>query len=99
MSMDRIIREEARLIVLKALALEIGNRSNSELLRLTLETFGIARTRDWVHAELTHLADIGAVTQADAGTVRIVSLTQRGLDHVERRIALEGVKRPSIVEA
>lgn len=96
MSMDRIIREEARLILLKALAQEIGNRSNSELLRLALESFGIARSRDWVHAELGHLVDIGAVNQTEAGTVRIVALTQRGLDHVERRIALDGVKRPSI---
>lgn len=96
MSMDRIVREDARLIILKALTAEIGNRLNSDLIRLSLESFGIARTRDWVHAELAWLADIGAVTLVDAGTVKVAALTQRGLDHVERRIALDGVKRPSI---
>lgn len=99
MSMDRIIREEARLIVLKALAAEVNNRLNSELIRLSLESFGIARTREWVHAELGFLQDVGALNTTDAGTVKIAALTQRGLDHVERRIALDGVKRPSIIGA
>lgn len=96
MSFDTIIREEARLILLKQLAMEVGNRLNSELMRLSLETFGIARTRDWVHAELRWLEDVGAVTITEAGSVLIAGLTQRGLDHVERRARIDGVKRPSI---
>jgi len=96
MSFDRIVREEARLIILKALAAEVNNRLNSELLRLSLESFGIARTRDWVHAELGFLQDVGALTLTEAGTVRIAALTQRGMDHVLRTIAIDGVKRPSI---
>lgn len=99
MSFDRTVREEARLIMLKALTAEVNNRLNSELLRLSLESFGIARTRDWVHAELGFLSDIGAVKLEDRGTVKIAALTQRGMDHVTRLIALDGVKRPSIVEA
>lgn len=97
--MDRIIREEARLIMLRALAAEADGRLNSELLRAALETFGITRTRDWVHVELGWLAEIGAATVSDAGSVRIASLTARGLDHVERRTVLPGVKRPSPPEA
>jgi hypothetical protein len=96
MSFDRIMREEARLIVLKALTAEVNGTLNSELIRLALESFGIAKTRDWVHAELGFLADVGALTLSDAGTVKIAALTQRGLDHVERRVAIDGVKRPSI---
>ena len=41
------------------------------------------------------LAEIGAVTLTEAGSVLIATLTERGLDHVERRIILDGVKRPS----
>ena len=96
MNMDRMVREEARLIMLRALAAEVNSRLNSELIRLSLESFGIARTREWVHVELDYLRDIGAVEIDDMGTVKIVDLTQRGLDHVQRRVALEGVKRPSI---
>lgn len=95
MSLDRIIRSEARLIVLKALAAQVDGRLNSELLRQELETFGINRTRAWVHEEMNYLRDVGAVTLVDAGTVRVASLLPKGLDHVERRIAIEGVKRPS----
>lgn len=99
MSMDRIVREEARLIILKALAAEVNNRLNSELIRMSLDSFGISRTRDWVHAELNWLSDIGALTMTDAGTVKVASLTQRGMDHVMRLTVLDGVKRPSIVGA
>lgn len=99
MSMDRIVREEARLIVLKALAAEVNGRLNSELVRLSLESFGISRTRDWVHAELGFLQDVGALKLSDAGTVKVAAITQRGLDHVMRLIAIDGVKRPSIAEA
>jgi hypothetical protein len=99
MSMDRIIREEARLIILKALAAEVNNRLNSELLRLSLESFGIARTRNWVHAELGFLEDVGAVKMTEASTVKIAALTQRGMDHVMRTLVIDGVKRPSIAVA
>ena len=95
MSMDKIIREESRLIMLKALAEEPDRRLNSELLRRALETYGITRSRDWVAAEIRHLEQIGAVAVAEAGSVLVATLSRRGEDHVERRQVLDGVKRPS----
>lgn len=95
MGMDRIVREEARLIVLRALAEQPDTALNSSLLVEALAAFGLSRTRDWLHVELGWLSDIGAITVLDAGSVRIARLTERGLDHVERRVALPGVKRPS----
>jgi hypothetical protein len=38
---------------------------------------------------------MGAVTLVDTQSVIIATLTQKGLDHVERRIVITGVKRPS----
>lgn len=96
MTMDRIIREEARLIILKALAEQINATLNSELLRLFLETYGIAKDRAWVHEEIGYLRDIGGVTVIEAGTVKVATLTEKGLRHVERKAAIEGVKRPSL---
>lgn len=93
--MDRLIREEARLIILRTLAGEPDRRLNSELLRRALETFGVVRTREWVHGEVRHLEQLGAVTVVDAGSVMVAALTSRGEDHVERRLVLDGVKRPS----
>lgn len=95
MSMDTIIRQEARLIILRELEEQPDGRLNSELLRLRLETFGITKSRDWVHDELNWLADMTAITQMNAGTVRVAALTAKGSDHVQRRIVIEGVKRPS----
>ena len=94
-NMDRIIREEARLVLLAALAAQADRTLNSELLRAELDAVGIRRTRAFVDVELSHLADIGAVTLAAYGEVRIATLTQTGLDHVERRALLPGVKRPA----
>lgn len=93
--MDRIIREEARLIILKALHDQPDGRFNSALIQRTLEIFGINMSRDWVHDELAWLATMGAISVTETGSVRIASLKPKGADHVERRQVIEGIKRPS----
>jgi hypothetical protein len=95
MIMDRIIREEARLIVLKALAQESDYSLNESLLQRVLEAYGLKRSRDWIRDELRRLCDVGAVTIAFVGEIMIATLTTKGRDHVEQRLVIEGVKRPS----
>ena len=95
---DRIFREDARLTVLKALASEPNDALNDAMLQVVLETFGIHRSREWLRDELRVLNELGAITVAEAGTVKIAKLTRKGRDHVERRIVIEGVKRPSPAE-
>jgi len=95
MSFSQKICEEARLIMLRALAEQPDGRLNSELLRETLVVYGISRSRDFVHEELRALAELGAVTITDVASVRIAAITTKGMDHVARRIVIEGVKRPS----
>lgn len=90
-----MIREEARLIILRALAEQQDETLSSSLLQLELETFGINRERPFVHAELDFLAEIGAVIVTPANTVMVAKLTTRGRRHLDRHIALDGVKRPS----
>lgn len=99
MSFDRVLREEARLILLRALEEQPDGRLNSELLRQVLETYGISKSRDWVHDELNWLSQMSAVSIVVAGTVRVAQLTAKGADHVGRRLVIEGVKRPSRPEA
>ena len=96
MSMDEIIRKEARLVMLRELDGQPDGRLNSALLQTVLESYGISKTRDWVHDELNWLADKSAVTVREMGSVRIASISQKGRDHVERRHVIEGVKRPSV---
>ena len=70
MSFDTLVRQEARLIILRALEEQPDGRLNSELLRVTLDSFGISKSRDWVHDELNWLVSMAAITVVTAGTVR-----------------------------
>lgn len=98
-TMDRIIREQARLILLKALAEQVDERLNSDLLRETLELFGISKPREWVHQQLDYLAELSAVSIISAGTIKVATLTELGSRHLARTAVIEGVKRPSRQEA
>lgn len=94
--MDRLIREDARLIVLKALREQTDEQLNSSMLLDIIETFGgIRKTREWLHGELDWLAEMGAIRLTSAGSIKIAALTEKGAHHLERRIIIEGVKRPS----
>jgi hypothetical protein len=93
--MSDIITRDARLIIVRELAAQPGYSLNEALLSETLQSFGITRSRDWLRDELRALAELGAVTVTEIGTVKVAVLTNKGLDHVERRIVIEGIKRPS----
>ena len=94
--MDQLIREDARLIILKALRDQTDERLNSSLLLEIIETFGgIRKTRDWLHGELDWLAEMGAIKLTSAGSIKIATLTEKGAHHLERRFMIEGIKRPS----
>ncbi len=94
-----IIREDARLIMLRELHAQPNYALNDSLLREVLEGFGISKTRDWVREELAFLENVGAVRRTVAGTVVVAQLLPKGVEHVERRYTIEGVKRPSPPEA
>lgn len=90
----RIFVESARLALLKMLAEETDETLPSDVMETMLIRFGIRRPRVWVHEQLDHLADAGAVTTTRAGTVMGATLTERGRRHLRREIAIDGVKRP-----
>lgn len=94
-SLDQIMREQARLIVLKALAEQVNESLNSDLIVHQLHAFEIRKDRAWVHDELSWLADMGAVRVMDAGSLKIATLTEKGARHLRREIAIEGIQRPS----
>lgn len=95
MDLAQLIREQARLIVLKALADQVAETLNSDFLLLELQRFGIRKDRDWLHDELRWLADMGAVVVVPAGSLLVATLTAKGARHLSREIAIEGVQRPS----
>jgi hypothetical protein len=85
----------ARLVILKELAQQSDHRLNETLIGAVLDTFGHRRSRDWIRTQLRALADLGAITIDQPGSVMVAALTRAGLDHVERRAVIEGVARPS----
>lgn len=95
MDMDRLIREQARLIILRALSAQGDETLNSDLIVHELQPFGIRKDRAWVHGELAYLRELGAVTLTEAGSVKVATLTELGHRHLSREVAIEGVKRPS----
>ncbi|MEA3533712.1 hypothetical protein [Rhizobium sp. CC-YZS058] len=97
MSFDEHLTKDARLVILRELAKQTDNRLNETLLTAVLDTFGHRRTRDWVRTQLRILADLGAVSVTEAGPIMIAELRRAGQDHVDRRIIIEGVARPSLV--
>jgi hypothetical protein len=89
------IAADVRLIILCELVAQPDYRLNETLLLRVLETFGHRKSRDYLRDQLRWLDDMGAVSLTEAGTVMIAELTRRGRDHVERRVVIEGVARPS----
>ena len=90
--------ETARLTILKALAEQTDFRLNETLIQTVLESFAIRRGRSYLRNQLQWLEqETGAVKLREVGSVMIAELTERGMDHVERRQVLHGVRRPSPV--
>lgn len=95
MSYDDYMAAGARLVILKELAKWPDGRLNEADLTIVLDTFAYRRSREWVRTQLNKLAELGAVTVVQAGTVMVATLTRAGLDHVERRSIIEGIAKPS----
>lgn len=89
------VREDARLIILKALAAQPDERLHSGYLADELMRFGIDRPREWIHGELDWLTTMGAVVVTRPGSVVVATLTDKGARHLRRAIIIEGIKRPS----
>jgi hypothetical protein len=89
------LRQDARLIILKALEKQVNESLHSGLLQQELADLRIDRDRAWVHGELDWLEQVGAVTLLRADTVVVATLTEKGARHLRRGVAIEGISRPS----
>ncbi|QND45316.1 hypothetical protein HB780_06085 (plasmid) [Rhizobium lusitanum] len=93
--LQRILREEARLTILKALGAQDNETLSSSMIEEILPQFAIRQERPWIHQQMVYLRDMGAITLHDAGSVKIGTLTNLGRRHLDRDTIIEGVKRPS----
>jgi hypothetical protein len=88
------IERDARLIILRELALQVDGQLNEISLRRALDIYGITRSRDWIVTQLNRLSELGAISIKPAGEVLVAALTPAGRDHVDERSILGGVSRP-----
>lgn len=95
MSYSDFVREEQRLVLVRLLHEMPRYQSNSSLLKAGLDKFGLPMTRDQVHTELHWLQDQGCVTLDTAGSVVVVTLTERGAEAATGMATISGIKRPS----
>lgn len=96
MSIETIIQHEARLIILKELAIQQGQSITSEAMRRYLLTeFIIDKPREWVEAEFRWLRDVKAVELVQARSVLIARISERGQLHLDGTIVIPGIQRPS----
>ncbi|MGX1259810.1 VpaChn25_0724 family phage protein [Sinorhizobium fredii] len=100
MSIETIIKEEARLIILKELSNQPNQSITSEAMRrFLLSDFLIDKPREWVEMEFQYLQHMEAVEIIPAGSVKIARLTERGELHVKGMVTIAGVQRPSRIGA
>ena len=94
MSFSDYLRKDVRLVTLRVLAEMPGFRANSSVLCTMLDRFGHSVTRDQVKTELRWLAEQGMTDLDEAGSVLVVTLTERGQDVAEGRAVVDGIARP-----
>lgn len=89
--------EDARLVMLKELALQPDGRLNQKLMSATLDAFAYKWPMAQVQAEMRHLASLGAAqVEENKPGYLVASITRAGVEHLERRAFIDGIARPSL---
>lgn len=96
MSIEDVIREEARLIILRELYTQ-PNRSatSTSICNLLARQFMIVKPREWVEQEFAWMAQMGAVKVTPAASIQIATLTPHGIQHLKHQAFIPGILSPS----
>lgn len=91
---------DLRLTMLKSLKAQHDKTANEKILQMEARAFGLSYTREQIRDELRFLERAQAVKITEvggtSGSVLVATLRQRGQDHLDRLIELEGVDAPSL---
>lgn len=94
MNFSQRITEERRLCILRVLAKDAGYRTNTAILQDALVALGLSASMDQVGTDAAWLEEQGLVTVEKVSDVRLVEITQRGLDVSKGLGTVPGVARP-----
>lgn len=96
MSSGTTVETEARLIILRELFAQSNRSMTSTAMRnFLLNDFLINRSREWVEDQFEYLAERNAVRITHAGSVKIATIAQRGLEHLALQAFISGIDSPS----
>lgn len=95
MSFSNLLKEDQRLVILRALVQDLGYSHNESIIHKVLEEFGHACSRDCVRTHLSWLQEQGLLTVKDVAGYMVATITQRGADVACGRASVPGVNRPS----
>ena len=94
MSYSNHLNIDLRFHVLRVLANAPGYEANSAIIRAALDQVGHRRSAAMVEDALAYLAKVGAVTVRRLDDLQIARLATAGLDAVQGRSTLDGVRAP-----
>jgi Fe2+ or Zn2+ uptake regulation protein len=91
---SKIIDEDQRLVILRALAQDTDYSLNEYVLVMVLKTFGHGVSQDKIRTHLAWLAEQNLLHVDNSAGVHVAKLTNRGLSVAQGDITVPGVKRP-----
>lgn len=89
-----LVTSDIRLVILRALAEDLGYSHNESILHSILAEFGHQISRDRVKTELYWLQEQGLLGLKDVAGCLVATVTQRGADVAAGSATVPGVKRP-----
>src|SRR6185369_141298 len=89
-----LVTYDIRLVILRALAEDLGYSHNESILHSILSEFGHQVSRDRVKTELSWLQDQQLLEIKDVAGCMVATITQRGAHVAAGNATVPGVKRP-----
>ena len=90
-----LLNADRRLVILRCLSEDPGYDLNESVLQSMLNAIGHNASRDRIRTDLQWLDEQGLVTLREVVSVKIATLTSRGMDVACGKATVPGVKRPS----
>lgn len=94
MGFAELVQSDIRLVILRALAQDLGYSHNDSILHAALGMYGHKCSRDTVRTELTWLEEQRLITIDKIGETYVATITERGVDVAEGAATVPGIKRP-----
>lgn len=95
MSLEKLLTEDLRLVLLRGLFDVPGYSHNESILQRVAGTYAHRVSRDRIRTELSWLKEQGLITTEEVCGYLIATLTVRGADVAQGNVTVPGVQRPA----